>query len=265
MRKRDGRREDAPKQSALCECAVCAEVCEGVFRLDFAWDGPAPSAGQFFLLRPERTAVFLARPFSAAAWRREAGGLVLSFLAARKGRGTADIAALRPGERAELTGPLGNGWRGFADGLPGGPFALVSGGAGVAPLAAWAAELGDMPDRPFDFYAGFRSAPFGIDGVTPRSLVITAEDGSAGRRGRIPEFFSPAGYAAVFACGPVPLLAAVKRACAGAAVPCFVSMETRMACGVGACLGCVIHTKTGNKRCCADGPVFNAEDVSLDE
>ncbi|MDR3248072.1 MAG: dihydroorotate dehydrogenase, partial [Treponema sp.] len=68
-------------------------------------------------------------------------------------------------------------------------------------------------------------------------------------------------YAAVFACGPTPMLKAVAEKSKAAGVPCFISMEARMACGAGACLGCTIATTGGNRRCCADGPIFPAEEV----
>jgi NAD(P)H-flavin reductase len=91
--------------------------------------------------------------------------------------------------------------------------------------------------------------------------VIITEDGSLGEKGLVTDFLVPARYAAVFACGPLPMLRAVYQKCAVNGVPCYVSMETRMACGVGACLGCRINTKQGNRRCCKDGPVFDAGNI----
>jgi len=250
---------EARKQRLLCECASRRELLEGIFRMEFPWAGPPPRSGQFFMLRPERTGVFLARPLSVAGWREApTGGLILSFLAARRGRGTADLTGMAPGEKAELWGPLGNSWLDcagfFYEEVPR-PLALVSGGVGVAPLSALAEELGD---RAFDFYAGFRSGPFGLEGLKARRLIIASEDGQEGHKGRIPDFFSPAGYAAVFACGPLPMLRLIAASCAAPHTPCFVSMERPMACGVGACLGCTVPAIDGPKHCCSDGPVFNA-------
>jgi NAD(P)H-flavin reductase len=271
-------RERPGKQNASCECTARREVGAGVFQVEFLWPGPVPRAGQFFLIRPERTGVFLGRPISVAAWEpareylespaglggiiggsgKGVDGLVLSFLIARRGRGTAEICGLFPGERAELTGPLGTPWEEAGAPLGEGPFALVSGGLGIAPLGAWCRERRDLV---FDVYAGFRSAPFGLEGLSPRRLTILSEDGTGGRRGRVTDFFDPAGYGGVFSCGPLPMLRAVQDACAG--VPCFLSLETRMACGVGACLGCTVRTRGGNRRCCTDGPIFNAASVRL--
>jgi NAD(P)H-flavin reductase len=140
--------------------------------------------------------------------------------------------------------------------------ALIGGGIGIAPLVYLAAEL---PSRSFDFYAGFRSRPYGLDGLQSRAIVITTEDGSAGHTGRIPDFFESAKYGAVYACGPEPMLRAVAAACKATRTPALLSLERRMACGVGACLGCTVHTLSGNRRCCADGPIFNAEEICFDD
>ncbi|MDR1788338.1 MAG: dihydroorotate dehydrogenase electron transfer subunit [Treponema sp.] len=253
----------------LCVCTASSgedgEGGESIVQLEFDWQGPPPEAGQFFMLRPERTSAFLGRPFSAAGWTRAgAGGLHLRFLVARRGKATAELCSLRPGERVELSGPLGRGWQqGARDaGLSlEGPLALVAGGLGIAPLAALASELdarraGAGPV--YDLYAGFRDKPFGIAGLKPRSLVTAVEAGSEGRRGFVTDFFSPAGRGAVLTCGPLPMMRIVAAACREAGIPCLVSMETRMACGVGACLGCTIRTRDGHARCCTEGPVFDA-------
>jgi NAD(P)H-flavin reductase len=241
---------------------------QGVHKLAFAWEGARPGAGQFFMIKPERTGVFLGRPVSVFSARP------LAFVVARKGAGTAAICAMRAGEEAELIGPLGNR---FADFLPekitaASPVALVGGGLGVAPLHAFAGEL-SRTGTPHAFFAGFKTGEAAFvrddDGLT----VIT-EDGSLGAQGLVTDVFDPALYAAVFACGPLTMLRAVYRKCAASGVPCVVSMEKRMACGVGACLGCRIETSgatgatgaTGEnrngKRCCKDGPVFDGGTIA---
>jgi NAD(P)H-flavin reductase len=256
-----------------------ATAPDSIFRLDFAWDGPVPRAGQFFLIKPERSAVFLARPISVAGWdslasRAVSDTIALRFLIARRGTGTAELAQLRVGERAWLTGPLGNSWWDNDSAKADAPIALIGGGIGVAPLAAFARELDRQGKRVYDFYAGFKSASFGLEDLCPRRLYVATEDGEEGHRGRIPDLLAPQGYKAVYACGPVPMLKAVAALCKAVAVPCFVSMEQRMACGVGACLGCTVkvHGNVGstnhesqNRRCCADGPVFNAEELVFSE
>jgi NAD(P)H-flavin reductase len=229
-------------------------------------------AGQFFMIKPARTEVFLGRPVSVFC----GGSGELTFVVAERGAGTEAICAMRPGDEAELVGPLGNG---FADFLPergrimaGGSVAVLSGGVGVAPVSMFAREL-RREKRDFAFFAGFKTGDMVIEeALTVSALqdengdcpvgtvpVIVTEDGSFGEKGLVTDFFVPTDYAAVFACGPLPMLRAVHEKCVASGVPCYVSMEKRMACGVGACLGCGISTKQGNRRCCKDGPVFDAE------
>ena len=265
------------RKTCVCECTDSARVTGDTVKLEFFWPGPAPRPGQFFLTKPSRTGVFLPRPISAAGWetqrkqvpakdadkRRVDGGGTLRFIVAQKGRGSRDIAAMQPGEEAEITGPLGNSWP--LELIPRGPVALVAGGIGIAPLLALAVELGRRPDGcVFDFYAGFRNCPYGQK-LKARRLIITTEDGSQGEKGRVTDFFRPSGYKGVFACGPEPMLKTVAGICAAGRVPCFISVERHMACGVGACLGCTVKTTGGNRRCCADGPVFSAEEILFED
>jgi NAD(P)H-flavin reductase len=178
---------------------------------------------------------------------------------------------MSPGDEAELTGPLGRGWDEFYAPFRGSPIALVGGGIGTAPLNCFAAEL---DQGSFDFYAGFRTgftgeaeqeALVGQGLSRARELILAAEETGDGegrfRHGRIPGFLNPARYAAVFACGPEAMLRAVAASCGDAGTPCFMSLERRMACGVGACLGCTVQTTGGNRRCCADGPIFRAGEL----
>jgi NAD(P)H-flavin reductase len=217
-------------------------------------------AGQFFMIKPARTPVFLGRPVSVFS------ASPLTFVIARKGKGTEAVCAMRPGEEAELTGPLGNRFADFLPVTPSAPalparIALAGGGIGTAPLSAFAAELRGA-NRPYHFFAGFKTKAAVIPHDETRdNFTVITEDGSEGAKGVVTDFLNPAEYTAVFACGPLPMLYAVSRSCAARGVPCFVSMEKRMACGVGACLGCTITTGTGNKRCCKDGPVFDAGTV----
>jgi NAD(P)H-flavin reductase len=100
-----------------------------------------------------------------------------------------------------------------------------------------------------------------LEGLECQDLVTASEEGLGGNQGRISDFFNPAPYRAVYACGPLPLLKAVAAACENSRTPCFISLERPMACGVGACLGCAVATRRGNRRCCIDGPLFPAHEV----
>ena len=260
-----GAAKGRPKKNSFCECTNIVFVAGDTVRIEFIWPGPAPHGGQFFLIKPRRSGVFLGRPISVAEWRprnpiKPDDGGILGFIISRQGKGSRELVDLRPGEEAELTGPLGNSWADF-DTETGGVIALVGGGTGIAPLLSFAQELGK---RQFDFYAGFRTGSFCLEKIKPRSLVITSENGSQGIKGRITDFFTPSGYGAVFACGPELMLKTVGDACIACEVPCFISMERHMACGVGACLGCTVRTIKGNRLCCSDGPIFRAEEVCFD-
>ena len=259
-----------------CELTDNISINNEIFRLDFILPGQvqtgfaAPKAGQFFMVKPKRSAVFLGRPISVALWKSN----IVTFLIARRGRGTMELASMRTGEEAELIGPLGNAWGDF---LPeftrdnDKPIALIGGGAGLAPLLAF---LGEEPPYRLVLHAGFRTgfagteeknALLGSAFPAAEKIIIATEDGTEGHKGRIPDFLETEQYAAVCACGPEPMLQAVAAKCKIATVPCLISMERRMACGAGACLGCTVRTAGGNRRCCADGPVFIADEVIFDD
>ena len=259
-----------------CELINNTSINKEIFRLNFAWPGVSqikctpPKAGQFFMVKPKRSSVFLGRPISVALWEPNTVG----FLIALRGRGTQELASMRIGEEAELIGPLGNAWIDFLPNLTRDnvkPIALIGGGAGLAPLLAF---LGEEPPCSLVLLAGFRtgfgnteekSALFVPALSASQKIIIATEDGTEGLKGRIPDFLEPEQYAGVCACGPEPMLKAVAEKCKTARVPCLVSMERRMACGVGACLGCTVQTVNGNRRCCADGPIFNAHEVIFDD
>lgn len=247
-------------------------LSDGIFELEFDWTGPSPSSGQFFLIRPVRSSVLLGRAISVYGWEargdrasmQNATGR-LRFLIAERGTGTTELRSLHAGDEAELIGPLGNCWKDAAQKFhdsSGRPVALVGGGIGLAPLVHLATEL---PANSFDLYAGFRAQSYGLNNVKTRKLIIATEDGIEGHKGRIPEVIDWGSYSTIYACGPEPMLRTVAASCKAAGVPALLSLERRMACGVGACLGCTVRTIDGNRRCCADGPIFNAEEILFDD
>ena len=259
----------------------CAAVQAEVFLLRLALaDAARPQPGQFYMLRARPSGVFLGRPISvyrAIAPTQPPGDdytLELEFLILRRGAGTAELCATAAGSVLELVGPLGNTFP-----RPAPPaaesteaaaaparIALVGGGIGIAPIAGFASTL--APGS-YDLYAGFRSGAYGLDHVEPARLVLASDDGSCGVRGRLPDVLDAArlrgAYDVVHACGPESMLAWVQHICAEAGVPCWLSLEAPMACGAGACLGCTITTRDGNRRCCSDGPVFAGDSVVFDQ
>ncbi|MDR0486645.1 MAG: dihydroorotate dehydrogenase electron transfer subunit [Treponema sp.] len=253
-------------KSLTCELTGNTKINDEIFTHTFEWKGPSPRAGQFFMVKPLRCSFFLPRPLAVMGYSDTSH--TVKFLIARRGKGTGELAKMRIGEEAELTGPLGNAWTDF---LPEGrKAALISGSAGVAPLAALVSE---RQNYDFYFYAGFgngfrnkREEAAVLDAaVNAKKLITAAEDGVNAPRGRIVDFFERGDTDIVFACGSLPMLKAVKEKCIKFSLPCFLSLENRMACGTGACLGCTIRTVNGNRRVCADGPIFPAEEILFDE
>lgn len=207
---------------------------------------------QFYMLRAWDLDPLLARPMSVFEQTEEK----IAFLYEVRGRGTEFLSRLKPGDELSLFGPLGNGWE-RSDGR----IALVGGGCGIAPLLHTAKVFGDV-----DLYLGFRERPFLVEAFeqVSRQIMITSESKEKGRTGLITDVFDPSGYDACYACGPYAMLKTLARRCRAAFVPLFVSLEERMACGIGACLGCAVLTTTGIRRVCRDGPVFCAEEVIWD-
>ena len=238
----------------------------------------APLPGQFFMLRAYYSGVLLGRPISV--YRSDEK--TITFLILKKGKGTIELCNLRAEDQVTLVGPTGNCFRSPRELIAAGELpeteadrlriAVIGGGIGIAPVAGFALGL---PAGSFDFYAAFRSAPYGLDGITNRAakVTITTEDGST-VQGMLPAVFNASQYDLVYACGPTPMLRYIKTACesvtprgnsahANLLPLAFLSLEEKMACGAGVCLGCTVRTIHGNRRCCVDGPVFNAREVLL--
>jgi len=224
------------------------EVAPGVFLLRAKGEFPA-RPGQFYMVRAWELDPPLSRPFSVFDLSRDG----ISFLYAVRGRGTRLLSGLSPGDGLTLFGPLGNGWMRMP-----GRVALVGGGLGIAPLYFTAKIFGGV-----DLYLGFRGRPYLVEEFrrVAASIHTASESGEGGEKGLVTDIFSPEGYRACYACGPRGMLAALWERCRRAGVPLFVSLEERMACGLGACLGCTVLTEDGPKRVCRDGPVFQAQEV----
>lgn len=207
--------------------------------------------GQFFLIRGwEGNDPFLPRPISVGDVEEE----TLTFLYEVRGKGTHILSKLSKGHSLEILGPLGNGFS-----LEGkGKKAIVSGGIGIAPLVYLLKNL----EGQVDFYAGFRSQVYWREKIEEQAdyVYISTEDGSSCHKGFCIDEFDPRKYDEVLTCGPLPMMKRLVEICQGI-VPVQVSMESRMACGIGACLGCSIETRDGMKRVCKEGPVFKDSEV----
>ena len=252
--------------ATACEARVLDHraVAENIRRLTVAWPrrDNAPRAGQFFMLRawPDLAAPLLSRPISVHSWDGQTGAL--EFLYEIRGQGTRQLSALLPGDLLRAAGPAGNGFDAAALAAAGGPIALVGGGIGTAPLYQLAKELAAAGARP-DLYAGFRDEPYGLERFVPLcgQVYLATDSGRAGYHGLVTGILRPEKYGLVLCCGPEPMMRAVAGACREAGARCLVSLEKKMACGVGACLGCTCHTASGAKSVCRHGPVFDAREV----
>jgi NAD(P)H-flavin reductase len=226
--------------------------------------GPAPDPGQFYMLAAterwgggadERP--FLPRAFSVL--RHHAGG-TLDFLLEDVGPGTARLAELRPGDGLWLLGPLGAGFRPPEEGRR--PL-LVGGGVGIAPLAIWQDALGADARA----LLGFRDADHAQGAALLHDPRVATDDGSAGHHGLVTELLRAElvhdPRVVVYACGPPPMLEAVRALCASEGVPAQLALESGMACGFGACFGCVVPTRAGYVRLCVDGPVLDASELEV--
>ncbi|WP_038074237.1 dihydroorotate dehydrogenase [Treponema sp. C6A8] len=223
-----------------------------------------PLAGQFYMLHAKRSDVLLPRPISVYHSEKKADGSVeIQFLILVKGKGTVELTSLQPGDLVSLLGPCGNRFEVNA----GGRICIVGGGIGVAPVAGLAESL---PEASYDFFASFKSGSYALDYIKPAKLTITTDDGSVGEKGMLSvaftaELLQSKKYDAVYACGPTPMLAYIQKVCAESGTKCWLSMEAHMACGVGVCLGCVIDTTEGKKRCCKEGPIFEGSKLIFEK
>lgn len=221
--------------------------------------------GQFIHLRiPGMADHILRRPFGVYDRNVQEGTIDVLYQVV--GAGTAGMTTLSVGERCDLMGPLGQGWTLTPDVHRA---LVVAGGAGAAPLYLFTAQLREAGVA-VDVVLGaqtegalvMRERFSTLMGVEP---ACSTDDGSYGfhgfATGPTAELLAAHDYDRVYCCGPEPMMRAVAELAAKAGVSCQVSLEKRMACGIGACLSCIVDTTEGRKRSCVDGPVFDAEKV----
>lgn len=228
-------------------------------------DGPAPWPGQFYMLAAaerwgagEDERPFLPRAFS---FLRATDGR-LSFMLEDVGPGTRRLAELDAGDALEITGPLGRGFSAPPDDQRA---ILAGGGVGIPPLAAWAHQL-IQSGVGVQALLGFRDAVHAEGGALMGARAeVATDDGSVGHHGLVTDLLAAelddgGDAATVYACGPPAMLEAVRTLCEARDVPAQLALEAGMACGFGACFGCVVPVRDGGYvRVCVEGPVFDAE------
>lgn len=206
--------------------------------------------GQFYMLRAWDKYPVLSRPISVY----DSDGKTVSFLYKVVGQGTEIFRTLQPGDEIKIDGPHGNG---FPDVQ--GRIALVGGGVGIAPLYLTAKELKKAhPDSTVDVFLGFSGQPVLVDEYEKAADKVTVNVG-----GFVTDDIDPVQYDVIMTCGPEIMMRVLYKKCVdtGTKAKVYVSMENRMACGIGACLVCTCKTKSGSKRACKDGPVMEGWEV----
>lgn len=222
--------------------------------------------GQFISVYCNDSGRILPRPISICEIDRERGALRIVYRIA--GKGTDEFAGMEPGETLEILGPLGNGFP--MEEIRGKRVFLMGGGIGIPPMVQTAREA----EADVTVIAGYRNSDIFLKEELAANgrLVIATEDGSVGTKGNVMDAVRENSLQAdvIFACGPTPMLRAIKAYALEHQMICYLSMEERMACGIGACLACVCkskevdhHSNVKNKRICKDGPVFLSTEVEL--
>lgn len=221
--------------------------------------------GQFLSVYTRDESKLLPRPISICEIDKAKGYIRLVYRVTGKGTGTQQFAALKEGDQVTVMGPLGNG---FLTDCTKKAF-LIGGGIGIPPMVELAKQLNGEKQ----IVVGYRDELFLTEELEKNGMVyIATEDGSCGTKGNVLDAIRENKLQAdvIYACGPTPMLRALKGYAEENGIECWLSLEEKMACGIGACLACVCkskeidgHSHVHNKRVCKDGPVFLSTEVEL--
>ena len=252
-------------------CTVISQECIGtdIYSMWIQTEniGKEAKPGQFVSLYSKDGSKLLPRPISLCEIDGENSRLRIVYRVTGKNTGTEEFSGLQSGDTVEVMGPLGNGFP--LQEAEGKTVFLMGGGIGIPPMV----ETGKQIQGDVITIAGYRDELFLTEEMEKNGkLYIATEDGSAGTEGNVLDAIRENGLSAdiIYACGPAPMLRALKAYAAKNNIECWISMEERMACGIGACLACVCnskekdaHSNVKNKRVCKEGPVFRAEEVEF--
>lgn len=255
--------KEKSKAKVLSQREIAPHICD-------LWLETALAAqvkpGQFIGVYPKNAATLLPRPISVCEVNTERTALRIVYRIA--GQGTAEFSALRENDHVDILGVLGNGFP--LEAGRGRRCFLMGGGIGVPPILQLAKEL----EADKSIILGYRDHNLFLaeDFAGYGQVYVATEDGSRGTKGNVLDAIAENALGAdiIYACGPMPMLRAIKRYAAEHGIKAYISLEEHMACGVGACLGCVVktrevdaHSHVHNARICTDGPVFDAEEVDI--
>lgn len=261
----------ADKKKCMAVVASQEKITEGIYSMwlqfpeDYNIAGMAVP-GQFISMYCGEGSRLLPRPISICEIEPAQRKLRVVYRVA--GKGTEEFSGLEEGTQLPVMGPLGNGFT-----RKSGKAVLIGGGIGIPPMLALAKAL-KAEGAEVNVVLGYRDGDLFLkkEFEPYADVYVSTEDGSVGTKGNVIDAIRENGLDAdtIYACGPMPMLRGVKAYAAEKETEAQISLEERMACGIGACLGCVCnstdvdsHSHVHNKRVCKDGPVFNAEDVTL--
>lgn len=247
----------------LSQVCLAPDIYDMWLETELAQDA---KAGQFICIYTKERSTMLPRPISICEVNAERTALRVVYRVV--GAGTREFSTYTAGTTAEIMGTLGNGFP-IEEGK-GKTVVLFGGGIGIPPML----QTAKLIDGDVHAFLGYRNDQLFLADEFKQyaALHVATEDGSVGTRGNVIDALKESGIKpdVIMACGPMPMLRAIKKCAEELGVPAYISLEERMACGVGACLGCVAKTKekdhhsnVHNARICTDGPVFEAREVEI--
>ena len=245
-------------------------IAEDIYSMWIKTDAASEAKpGQFISMYTNDGAKLLPRPISICEIDKSEGSLRVVYRVTGKNTGTEEFSRMKAGDIIPVIGPLGNGFP--YEKAEGKRVFLMGGGIGVPPILELAKQMNCEKKQ---IIMGYRNAETFLRDEFEQNgeVYISTEDGSVGTKGNVMDAIRENGLNAdmIYACGPTPMLRAIKEYAEANGIECYISLEERMACGIGACLACVFQTKekdhhsnVNNKRICKDGPVFLSTEVEI--
>ena len=258
---------DRKKENAVV--VLQEQIADGIFSMWLHTDAAATAKpGQFISMYTSDGTKLLPRPISICEIDKENGRLRVVYRVTGENTGTEQFSKLQEGDTIPVIGPLGNGFP--LEKSEGKKAFLMGGGIGVPPIL----ELAKQLTCEKQIVVGYRDKHTFLKEQFEQNgdVYISTEDGSVGTKGNVMNAIAEHGLTAdiIYACGPTPMLRAIKNYAEENGIECYISLEERMACGIGACLACVCkskdkdhHTNVHNKRICKEGPVFLSTEVEI--
>lgn len=254
-----------------CVTVISQEMlADGIFSMWIRTEASKEAKpGQFISMYTNDASKLLPRPISICEIDKEESALRVVYRVTGEETGTEQFSKMKAGDEFKIIGPLGNGFP--VEKAAGKKAFLMGGGIGVPPILELAKQM-ECDEK--QIIVGYRDAQTFLKEQFEENgkLYISTEDGSVGTKGNVMDAIREENLDAdiIFACGPMPMLRAIKQYAEKRDMECYISLEERMACGIGACLGCVCkskekdhHSNVNNKRICKDGPVFLSTEVEI--